>query len=153
LRLLLKFKVLLSISLFLVVILISSCSSNDSIGNSTTTKTQQTGTTKMTGDLKLPEDFPTDIPVHPGEIVVSTASGESHARTWVVEVLVAELESARLKVLSDLNQANFDLQEESGIGTSEYLATLTNSDYLIRLKVYLESDTGQKEVMYIVTRA
>ena len=83
---------------------------------------------------------------------MSTSAGESNARTWVVEVLVDDLESARLKVLSDLKQANFVLQEESGIGTNEYLAALKNSHHLIRLKVYLESDTGQKEVMYIVTR-
>jgi hypothetical protein len=138
--------------LFAVLLIATGCTNTNSSMGDSDTGTTNTSEPTNSGTLTIPEDFPANIPIHPGVIVVSTSTGESNARTWVVEVLVDDLESARLKVLSDLKQANFVLQEESGIGTSEYLATLKNPDHLIRLKVYLESDTSQKEVMYIVTR-
>jgi hypothetical protein len=119
---------------------LTGCANNDSIVENSQSNT-----------LTIPEDFPTNIPIHPGEVVVSTATGASSARTWVVEVLVSNLEKARARTISDLKQAGFQIQEESGLGTNEYRATLTNSEFIIRLKVYLESDTGQKEVMYVVT--
>ena len=119
---------------------LTGCAKNDSI-----VKNSQSSA------LTIPEDFPINIPIHPGEIVVSTATGASSTRTWVVEVLVNNLEKARATTISDLKQAGFQIQEESGLGTNEFRATLTNSEFIIRLKVYLESDTGQKEVMYVVT--
>lgn len=136
-----------------LILVLTGCANTNSSMDDSSTDTAIENESIDTGNLSIPEDFPTEIPVHPGKIVVSTSTGESSARTWVVEVLVDDLESARLKVVSDLKKANFILQNESGIGTSEYIATLTNSDYLIRLKVYLEGDTGEKEVMYIVTGA
>ena len=136
-----------------ILFLATGCVSTNTNMESSDAGTSLKETPSDTGVLSIPVDFPNNIPIYPGEIVVSTATGETNARTWVVEVLVDDLEDARVKVLSDLTQANFVLQEESGIGTNEYLATLTNTVHLIRLKVYLESDTGQKEVMYIVTGA
>jgi hypothetical protein len=134
-----------------ILLTASGCTNSNSSKSDSDTGAPNESESTNSSSLAIPVDFPTFIPIHPGKIVVSTSTGGTNGRTWVVEVLVNDLESARLKVLSDLKQVNFVLQEESGIGTSEYLATLSNSDYSIRLKVYLEADTGEKEVMYIVT--
>lgn len=146
-------KTLFLVTVLSLSLLVTGCSNTNSSNSNSDNVASAEETTSSSNSLTLPEDFPTDIPIHPGEIVVSTATGESDSRTWVVEVLVDDLESARNKSVSDLKQANFALQEESGTGTNEYLATLKNTDYIIRLKVYLESDTGQKEVMYVVTNS
>jgi hypothetical protein len=130
---------------------LTGCSNNDSLVENSISGTSIENEAVKLGTLTIPEDFPTNIPVHPGQVVVSTATGTSTSRTWVIEVLVNNLEKARTKTILDLKQAGFQIQEESGLGTNQYRATLSNYNFIIRLKIYLESDTGQKEVMYVVT--
>jgi hypothetical protein len=130
---------------------LTGCSNNDSFVENSISGTSIENEAIKLGTLTIPEDFPTNIPVHPGQVVVSTATGTSTSRTWVIEVLVNNLEKARTKTILDLKQAGFQIQEESGLGTNQYRATLSNYNFIIRLKIYLESDTGQKEVMYVVT--
>lgn len=101
-------------------------------------------------EFSIPEDFPTEIPIRAGEIVVGTSAGEPDARTWVVEVLIEDLEAARIEELANLAVAGFNLVEESGIGTDTYNATLVGQRYTISLKVYLEPETGEKEILYLV---
>lgn len=103
------------------------------------------------GEFAIPEDFPTEIPVRAGEVVVGTSTGEVGSRTWVVEVLVDDLNLARDQELNNLANAGFALVEESGIGTDTYTATLVGEQYTIALKVYLEPETGEKEILYLVT--
>ena len=135
-----------------ITTVLASCTNTNSAIDVSNTEISIENESMNSGTLAIPEDFPSDIPIQPGKIVVSSTAGESNARTWVVEVLVDDLKSARLKVMSDLKQSNFVLLEESGIGTTDYLATLSNPKYSIRLKVYLESDTGEKEIRYVVTK-
>ena len=130
---------------------LTGCSNNDSFVENSISGTSFENEAIKSGTLTIPEDFPTNIPVHPGQVVVSTATGTSTSRTWVIEVLVNNLEKARTKTILDLKQAGFQIQEESGLGTNQYRATLSNYNFIIRLKIYLESETGQKEVMYVVT--
>ena len=109
-------------------------------------------TTKpSSSEFSIPENFPSDIPLLEGEIVLGSVAGESPNQTWAIEVIVANLDDARVKALSDLQNAGFSLINETGISTDTYEAMLTRSDYDVRLKIYLESDTGELEIRYVVT--
>jgi hypothetical protein len=132
---------------------LTGCSNKDSSAENSISGTSIESETKKSGTLTIPEDFPSSIPIHPGEVVVSATTGTSTSKTWVIEVLVDNLEKARAKTITDLNQAGFQIKEEIGLGTNEYRATFSNSNFIIRLKIYLESDTNQREVMYVVTYA
>ena len=110
-----------------------------------------TATEQHTGDFTIPNNFPNDIPIRSGEVVLASVAGDEPNLTWAIEVIVDDLDVARSETLADLTAAGFTLQEETGTGTSNYQATMAREDFLVRLKIYFEEDTGELEVRYVVT--
>ncbi len=142
---------------FVASLTLAGCSSAVNLPQATTPTVSQTPSQEPTpshsGDFSIPADFPADIPIHSGEIVLGSTAGESPNHTWAVEVIIDDLVKARKETLSQLESAGFVLTTESGIGTKTYEATLTRSDYVVLLKIYLEDQTGEKEIRYVVTPA
>lgn len=142
---------------FVASLTLAGCSSAVTVPQASVPNVSQTQSPKPTpshsGDFSIPTDFPADIPIHSGEIVLGSTAGESPNHTWAVEVLIDDLEKARKETLSQLESAGFVLTTESGIGTETYEATLKRRDFVVLLKIYLEDETGEKEIRYVVIPA
>lgn len=141
------------IALTCLGLFLSSCASENSANPKQLASPTETNLTRPASEYQIPEDFPSDIPIHAGEIVLGSVAGEGSAKTWAVEVLIDDLEQGREDSLRELKAAGFELVEESGFGTEEYLATLKRHDYLVMLKVYFETQTNELEIRYVVTGA
>ncbi|MGI9197668.1 MAG: hypothetical protein ACR2KE_09440 [Candidatus Nanopelagicales bacterium] len=114
------------------------------------TDTTPAAATQSSSTLALPADFPDSIPVLPGPIVVSTATGSGTERTWVVEVLVDDLATAQQNALDEMRAAGFTVDSEQQVDADTWDAVLTRQDYVVRLRVYREADTGELEIRYVV---
>lgn len=129
---------------------LASCGGQPSTSGETVTSTSVTE--QPAADLKIPEDWPVEVPVVGGGIAVSTASGEGADRTWVLEFYSDDLAKTWSETKAQLTGTGFEMVSSETSSNGDIDSVFQSDKYMVMTKIYTEADTQEKEIRYVVSR-
>ena len=96
----------------------------------------------------LPDDWPADVPVIPGNIASAASLSAAEGSTWTAQISVDDLKSGFAEAIDLLNAAGFTTEYEAETG-GMFTATLSNGS--ISVTLVSESIAGENTISYLVT--
>jgi hypothetical protein len=129
---------------------LTSCGDEHSSSEETTTSVNIAD--QPASELQIPNDWPVEVPVVGGGIAVSTSSGEGQNKTWVLEFYSDDLAKTWSDVQAQLEGAGFEMVSSETLSNGDIDSVFQSDTYMVMTKIYIEADTQEKEIRYVVSQ-
>lgn len=144
-----RFSLLITATVLSTISLVSCGGENSSSSEPASTAASSVPNESM---LQIPEDWPEEVPVVGGGIAVSTATGEGQGRTWVLEFYSDDLAKTWTDAQAQLTGAGFEMVSTETLSNGDIDSVFRSDKFMVMTKIYIESDTQEKEIRYVVSQ-
>lgn len=107
----------------------------------------------ISGENKVPEDFPTAVPLPDGTIQMGGRTQQEGQTVWMLHYSGDVNESTYEKLLSEVAAAGFQEENSTDISGAMRITTFKNSDYMVSLSLLGDASDEQVLQIQVVTLA